>query len=96
MIYETAQGKTTTSRCLPIDEKYRRTPFKQQLLENTDQVEILQIASVALVILDIFINIYKLWAARLQTIQIIAAQAAAQTNTPIAQRRNSQYSIAMS
>ena len=65
------------------------------MLDNTDEMEVLQYASVALVLLDIIINLYRLWASRLQTLQIIAAQAAAQPNTPIAQRRNSQYSIAM-
>ena len=77
-------------------KKGRETPFKQQLLENTDQVEHLQFVAVALILLDVVLTVYKTWAARLQTIQIIAAQAAAQPNTPIAQRRNSQYSIAMS
>ena len=65
------------------------------MLDNTDEMEVLQYASVALVLLDIIINLYRIWSARLQTLQIIAAQAAAQPNTPIAQRRNSQYSIAM-
>ena len=66
------------------------------MLENTDEVELLQCVAVALVLLDLVLNIYKIWAVRLQTLQIIAANAAAQPNTPIAQRRNSQYSIAMS
>ena len=81
---------------MPIDEEFRQTPYKKKMMENTDEVEMLQYVSVSLVLLDLVLNIYKIWAARLQTMQILASNAAAQPNTPIAQRRNSQYSIAMS
>ena len=81
---------------MSIDEEFRQTPYKKKMMENTDEVEMLQYVSVSLVLLDLVLNIYKIWAARLQTIQILASNAAAQPNTPIAQRRNSQYSIAMS
>ena len=81
---------------MPVNEEFRETPYKKKMMENTDEVEMLQYVSVSLVLLDLVLNIYKIWAARLQTIQILASNAAAQPNTPIAQRRNSQYSIAMS
>ena len=95
-MYETGSGKTTTTRCMPVNEEYRETPYKKKMMENTDEVEMLQYVSLSLVLLDLVLNIYKLWAARLQTMQILASTAAVQPNTPIAQRRNSQYSIAMS
>ena len=81
---------------MPVNEEFRETPYKKKMMENTDEVEMLQYVSVSLVLLDIVLNIYKIWAARLQTTQILATTAAVQPNTPIAQRRNSQYSIAMS
>ena len=81
---------------MPVNEEFRETPYKKKMMENTDEVEMLQYVSVSLVLLDLVLNIYKIWAARLQTMQILASNAAAQPNTPIAQRRNSQYSIAMS
>ena len=81
---------------MPVNEEFRETPYKRKMMENTDEVEMLQYVSVSLVLLDLVLNIYKIWAARLQTMQILASNAAAQPNTPIAQRRNSQYSIAMS
>ena len=81
---------------MPVNEEFRETPYKKKMIENTDEVEMLQYVSVSLVLLDLVLNIYKIWAARLQTMQILASNAAAQPNTPIAQRRNSQYSIAMS
>ena len=81
---------------MPVNEEFRETPYKKKMMENTDEVEMLQYVSVSLVLLDLVLNIYIIWAARLQTMQILASNAAAQPNTPIAQRRNSQYSIAMS
>ena len=81
---------------MPVNEEFRETPYKRKMIENTDEVEMLQYVSVSLVLLDLVLNIYKIWAARLQTMQILAHTAAVQPNTPIAQRRNSQYSIAMS
>ena len=81
---------------MPVNEEFRETPYKKKMMENTDEVEMLQYVSVCLVLLDLVLNIYKIWAARLQTMQILASTAAVQPNTPIAQRRNSQYSIAMS
>ena len=81
---------------MPVNEEFRETPYKKKMMENTDEVEMLQYVSVSLVLLDLVLNVYKIWAARLQTMQIFASNAAAQPNTPIAQHRNSQYSIAMS
>ena len=96
IFYETSKGRTTASRCLPLKEKYKKTPFKKQVIENTDQVENLQYGAIALVILDVILNIYKIYAQRLQTLQIITAQVTKQNNnSPNAQRRNSQYALQM-
>ena len=49
---------------MPIDEKFRQTPYKKKMMENTDEVEMLQYVSVALVLLDRVLNIYKICAYR--------------------------------
>ena len=63
---------------MPVNEEFRETPYKKKMMENTDEVEMLQYVSVSLVLLDLVLNIYKIWAARLQTMQILASNAAAQ------------------
>ena len=68
------------------------------MLNNTDDIEYLEYGAIGLIILDIILNIYKLYIQRINTLQIIAnanANANLNNNTPIAQRRNSQYAIQM-
>ena len=98
VVYEAINGKTTTSRCLPVSEKYKKTEYKKQMLNNTDDIEYLEYGALGLIILDIILNIYKLYIQRINTLQIIAnanANANLNDNTPTAQRRNSQYAIQM-
>ena len=92
IVYRTATGRTTTSRCLPVSEKYLKTEYKKKILQNTDDVEYLQFGTIALVLLDIILTIFKIFQQKLQTTQILANQGNA-PNTPTPLRRNSQYAI---
>ena len=93
IVYRTATGRTTTSRCLPVSEKYLKTEYKKKVLQNTDDVEYLQFGTIALVLLDIILTIFKMFQQKLQTTQILANQGNVPNNTPTPQRRNSQYAI---
>ena len=66
------------------------------MIANTDEMENLEYSVIGLLILNLVLTIYKIFAQRLQTFQILAAQSTMQNNSPMALKRHSQYSIAQS
>ena len=88
IIYTTPTGKTTVTTCLPVDDKFRKTEFKKQVLEQTDYVELMEYLLIGLVILDILAGFYSHYVQRINAVQQLAALEGA-NNTPQIQRRNS-------
>ena len=66
------------------------------MIANTDEMENLEYSVIGLLILNLVLTIYKIYAQRLQTLQLLAAQSTMQNNSPMALKRHSQYSIAQS
>ena len=73
---------------MPADDRYRKSEFKQQVIANTDYVEVMEYVLIALGIFNLISGFYRHYYARLNAAQQLAALNNAQ-NTPPVQRRNS-------
>ena len=73
---------------MPADDRYRKSEFKQQIIANTDYVEVMEYVLIALGIFNFISGLYRHYYARLNAAQQLAALYNAQ-NTPPVQRRNS-------
>ena len=89
ILYTTPTGKTTATTCLPVDERFKKSHFKNQLLAYTDWVEPLEYVLIGLVVLDIILGFVRQYGQRVSAVQQLAALEANQNQTPPIQRRNS-------
>ena len=89
ILYTTPTGKLTSTTCLPVDERFKKSHFKNLLLSYTDNVEVLEYVLIGLVVLDIVLGFFRQYGQRVNAVQQLAALEAANNPTPPIQRRNS-------
>ena len=73
---------------MPADDRFRKSEFKEQVIANTDYVEIMEYVLIGLAIFNFISGLYRHYYARVNAAQQLAALYNAQ-NTPPVQRRNS-------
>ena len=73
---------------MPVDDRYARSKFKDQVLSQTDDVELMEFILIGLIVVDIILGLYRHYLARFNAMEQIAAINNAH-NTPPIQRRNS-------
>ena len=89
-MYTTGTGKITATTCMPVDDRYAKSKFKNQVLAQTDDVEMLEYILIGLIVVDLIFAVYRHYSARLQAVEQLAAINQAQ-NTPPIQRRDSTH-----
>ena len=75
---------------MPVDDRYAKSKFKNQVLAQTDDVEMLEYILIGLIVVDLIFAVYRHYSARLQAVEQLAAINQAQ-NTPPIQRRDSTH-----